>query len=156
MMICIFFGHSECGSLDKAMLRNAIGELIKQGVTEFLVGNHGQFDGMVFSCLHDLSKDYPEISYTVVLAYLPTNGQAYDIYRGHSIYPEGLEIGPAKFAIERRNRYLIESADICLCYINHTFGGAYKYAHMAKKRGLQVINLGSAAIESDPRRGEKA
>lgn len=31
-------------------------------------------------------------------------------------------------------------------YINHTWGGAYKFASMAKKRGLTVINLGKAAF----------
>ena len=154
-MVCTFFGHSECYGLDKDVLRNAIEDLIKQGTTEFLVGNHGQFDGMVFSCLQDLSKDYPEISYSVALAYLPTHKEEYDIYHGHRFYPEGQENGPAKFAIERRNRYLIDSADVCLCYVNHTFGGAYKFTRMAKNRGLQVINLGSVVIEGNPRRGKK-
>ena len=154
-MVCTFLGHSECYGLDKDVLRNAIEDLIKQGTTEFLVGNHGQFDGMVFSCLQDLSKDYPEISYSVALAYLPTHKEEYDIYHGHSFYPEGQENGPAKFAIERRNRYLIDSADVCLCYVNHTFGGAYKFTRMAKNRGLQVINLGSVVIEGNPRRGKK-
>ena len=150
MSVCAFFGHSECYGLDAAMLRNAIEDLIKQGTTEFLVGNNGQFDGMVFSCLQDLSKDHPEISYSVALAYLPTHKEEYDIYRGHSFYPEGLEIGPAKFAIERRNRWMIDASDCC-----HTWGGAYKFARMAKNRGLQVINLGSAVIEGNPRRGKK-
>ena len=154
MSVCTFFGHSECYGLNAAVLRNAIEALINQGATEFLVGNHGQFDSMVFSCLRDLRKEHPEISYSVVLAYLPNRKENCDIYHGHSFYPEGLEIGPAKFAIGRRNRYLIDSADICLCYINHTFGGAYKFARMAKNRGLNVINLGSAGIEYDPHRGE--
>lgn len=147
MSVCTFFGHSECYGLDAAVLRSAIEELIKQGIAEFVVGNHGRFDAMVFSTLQDLSKVYPEIAYSVALAYLPTRKEDYDIYQGHSFYPEGLEIGPAKFAIERRNRYLIDSADICLCYIDHTFGGAYKFARMAKRCGLQVINLGSAVID---------
>ena len=155
MNVCTFFGHSECYGLDAAVLRNTIEDLIKQGTTEFLVGNHGQFDGMVFSCLQDLSKEYLEISYSVALAYLPTRKDDYDIYHVHSFYSEGQEIGPAKFAIERRNRYLINSADNCICYVNHTFGGAYKFARMAKNRGLQVINLGSAAIEGNPHRGKK-
>ena len=155
MKVCTFFGHSECYGLDAAALRSTIEDLIQQGVTEFVIGSHGQFDGMVFSCLQNLSKDY-EISYSVALAYLPTHKEDYDIYHGHSFYPEGQEIGPAKFAIERRNRYLIDSADICLCYIDHTFGGAYKFARMAKNRGLQVINLGTAVIEGNPRRGKKA
>ena len=144
MAVCTFFGHSECYSLDAGVLQREIEALIGQGVTYFLVGNHGQFDRMVFSCLHRLSKTHPEISYAVALAYLPTQEQ--DLYEGHSFYPEGQETGPARFAIERRNRYLINSADICLCYISHTFGGAYKFATMAKRRGLRIINLGSAEI----------
>ena len=76
-MVCTFFGHSECYGLDAAVLRNAIENLIKQGTSEFLVGNHGQFDGMVFSCLQDLSKEYPEIMYSVALAYLPTHKTNY-------------------------------------------------------------------------------
>ena len=146
MSVCTFFGHSVCYDLDKAVLRNAIKDLIKQGTTEFLVGNHGQFDGMVFSCLQDLSKDYPEISYSVALAYLPAHKEQDDLYHGHSFYPEGQELGPARFAIDRRNRYLIHQADICLCYVNHAFGGAYKYAGMAISRGLRLINLGTAQL----------
>lgn len=155
MSVCTFFGHSACYGLDAAVLRNAIENLIQQGTREFLVGNHGQFDGMVFSCLQSLSKEYPEISYSVALAYLPTHDQEYDIYHGHSFYPEGQELGLAKFAIERRNRYLIDSADICICYVNHAFGGAYKFARMAKNRSLQVINLGSMTIEADPPRSKQ-
>ena len=146
MSVCTFFGHRECCGLDKAVLRSAIEDLIKQGTTEFLVGNHGQFDGMVFSCLQDLSKEYPEISYSVVLAYLPTRKEAYDLYQGHSFYPEGQELGPAKYAIHRRNRYLIRQADICMCYVNQTFGGAYKFARLAKCAGLRVFNLGSVVL----------
>jgi len=146
MSVCTFFGHRECCGLDKAVLRSAIEDLIKQGTTEFLVGNHGQFDGMVFSCLQDLSKAYPEISYSVVLAYLPTRKEAYDLYQGHSFYPEGQELGPAKYAIHRRNRYLIRQADICMCYVNQTFGGACKFGRMAKNHGLRLINLGSARL----------
>ena len=145
-MVCTFFGHSECYGLDAAVLRRAIEELIEQGVTEFVVGNHGQFDAMVFSSLQDLGKVYPEILYSVALAYLPTHKEDYDIYHGHSFYPEGMEIGPPKFAIERRNRYLIDTADVCLCYVNHTFGGAYKFALLAKHRGLRIVNCGSAEL----------
>ena len=155
MSVCTFFGHKDCYGLDQAVVRNAIEDLIKQGISEFLVGNHGQFDGMVFSCLQDLSKDYPEISYSVVLAYLPTHMEAYDIYHGHSFYPEGQEIGPAKFAVERRNRWMIDASDCCLCYINHTWGGAYKFARMAKNRGLRVINLGSTVTEGKLPKGKK-
>lgn len=60
------------------------------------------------------------------------------------MYPE-IE-GPKKFAIERRNRWMIDYADFCLCYINHTWGGAWKCARQAKRGGKTVINIGNAGI----------
>lgn len=145
-MVCTFFGHKECNGLDAAVLRCAIENLIAQGVEEFLVGDQGQFDGMVRRCLKSLQEKYPHIRYSVVLAYLPTERQAYADY-SDTMYPEGIETVHPRYAIDWRNRYLVDAADVCVCYIRHTFGGAYKFARMAKRRGLQVINLGSAAIE---------
>lgn len=145
MSLCTFFGHSECYGLDAAVLRSAIEDLIKQGVTEFLVGNQGQFDGMVRTCLKSLQKQYPEIRYSVVLAYLPTKKREFEDF-SDAMYPEGIESVHPRYAISWRNRYLLGRADICLCYVNYTFGGAYKFAHMAKTRGLTVINLGNAIL----------
>lgn len=39
--VCTFFGHRDCYGLDAEVLRNAIEDLIKQGVVAFYVGNHG-------------------------------------------------------------------------------------------------------------------
>lgn len=147
MATCVFFGHSECYGLDKAVLQAAIEELFHQGVDEFLVGNHGGYDSMVFSCLQELSKEYPELCYSVVLAYLPTHKPEHDLYKGHSFYPEGLEFGPQKFAVERRNRFLVENGTHCIAFITHTWGGAYKFVRMAKRKGLTIINLGNPDIE---------
>ena len=144
-MVCTFFGHRECYDLEAAVLRNAIENLIAQGVSEFLVGHQGQFDAMVRSCLKALQIQYPEIRYSVVLAYLPTEKSPWEDTTD-TMYPEGLEGVHRRFAIEWRNRYLIDSADLCLCCINHGFGGAYKFSQLAKKKGLTVINLGSAAL----------
>ena len=82
--------------------------------------------------------------YSVVLAYLPTEKRSGDVT--DTIYPEGLELGPAKFAIDRRNQWMIGQADCCMCYVNHTWGGAYKFARLEKLRGLTVANLGSTGL----------
>ncbi len=59
-----------------------------------------------------------------------------------SAYPEGLEKTPPKFAIEARNKWMLRKADYCLCYIQHPWGGAYKFARTAKYGNLEVENLG--------------
>ena len=145
-MVCTFFGHSECYGLDAGVLRSSIEELIRSGVDTFYVGNQGDFDRMVLGCLRELGKTYGHISFSAVLAYLPPPKSEYDPYEGHSIYPAGMEIGPTRFAIERRNRWMIDRATVCLCYITHRWGGAYKFARLAKRRGLRVINLGDKEL----------
>lgn len=142
-MVCIFFGHSDCYGLDTNILRSAIEELIRKGVDTFYVGHQGRFDGMVFSALLELEKVYPNISVSVVLAYLPRQNDGYDPYKGYSMYPEGMENGPRRFAIERRNKWMIEQAKggYCLCFVGHTWGGAYKFARRAKAQGLTLVNL---------------
>lgn len=143
MSVCTFFGHSSCYGLDERELRSAIETLISKGVDTFYVGNQGSFDGSVYGCLKQLRKIHPQICVSVVLAYLPAQRiEGEDM--SDTMYPE-IE-GHPKFAIERRNRWMIEAADYCLCYINYTWGGAYKIARLAKRRGLTVINLGGTEL----------
>ena len=145
-MVCTFFGHKDCYGLKTETLLNAIEGLVEKDVDTFYVGHQGNFDSMVHSCLKQLKEKYPHISYSIVLAYLPTNTQGYDPYQGCSVFPEGLETVHPKFAIEKRNKWLIDHAAYCICCINHTWGGAYKFARQAKSRGLTTINLGSAEL----------
>lgn len=140
MSVCTFFGHRECWDLDSNKLCTAIEELITNGVDTFYMGNQGHFDGMVHSALRKLCVVYPHIRYAVVLAYLPTKREKY-VDSSDTMYPEGIENGPPKFAIARRNQWMLEASDYCLCYIDHTWGGAYQYARQAKQKGKTVINL---------------
>lgn len=143
MSICIFFGHSDCYGLDEKILESAIEEIILKGVDTFYVGHQGDFDCMALKALKTLKEKHPNITYMVVLAYIPTYKPEYDLYHGCSMYPEGLEIGPPRFAIERRNKWLIDCADYCIAYINHSWGGAYKFAKRAKRKGIDISNIGS-------------
>ena len=139
MSVCTFFGHSDYCELDAAKLRSAIENLIEQGTDTFYVGNHGAFDAMVRACLKQLSKQYPHIHYGVVLAYLPGEKGNEDL--SDTIYPEGMESAPPKFAIDRRNKWMLAQADLVVCYVRRTWGGAYKFASLAQKQGKTVINL---------------
>jgi hypothetical protein len=91
----------------------------------------------------------------VVLAYLPIQKREFE-NNTDMMYPEGLEEGLPRFAIQRRNRWMIGASQICVCYINHTWGGAYKFAKLAKKRGLSLINLGSAEITDSNERSDRS
>ncbi len=146
MSACTFFGHRECYGLDIEVLQTAIENLIGKGVDTFYVGHQGGFDSMVLTCLQNLKKIYQKITISVVLAHLPKQRAEHDLYADCSIYPEGLELCHPKFAIERRNRWMIDNSDYCVCYIDQTWGGAYKFVRLAQKRGAAVTNLGNVEI----------
>lgn len=144
-MICTFFGHSDCYGLDKQILEDSIKNLIHNGVNTFYVGNQGEFDRIVHRLLRQLKKQHPHIQYSVVLAYLPKEKRENEDF-SDTVFPENIEVGPARFAIERRNNWMIQDAQYCVCYINHPWGGAYKFAQKAKRRKLTVINLGDLEL----------
>ncbi len=140
MRACTFFGHRECYRLDVGALYDTIEKLIHQGIHTFYVGNQGQFDGAVYACLKKLRVMYPYIRIAVVLAYLPVKTREGENL-SDTMYPE-IE-GHPKSAIDRRNRWMVDASDCCICYINQSRGGACQFARFAKRQGLKVINLGT-------------
>lgn len=141
MKACTFFGHRDCPETIKPYLREVLVDLItNNGVDTFYVGNQGRFDAIVRSVLGELEQTYPEIHYAVVLAYLPGKKNEYDDF-SDTILPEGIETVHPRYAIERRNRWLLQRADFVVTYITHSWGGAAKFAEKAKREGKTVINL---------------
>ena len=71
-MTATFFGHKDTPKEIEPTLRTTLVELIENhNASVFYVGNNGNFDTMVRRLLKELSQVYP-ITYSVVLAYLPT------------------------------------------------------------------------------------
>jgi len=142
MSACTFFGHHDCPAEIKPKLRETIIELIEKGVDCFYVGNHGAFDRMARSCLRELSQDYPQICYSVVLAYLPQKHDEFDRRDfSDTILPEGIETVPRRFAITWRNKWMLERSEYVITYITHGWGGAAQFAELAEKKGKFIFNL---------------
>lgn len=139
-MVCTFFGHKDTPKEIEPTLRSTLIDLIEnKNVNVFYVGNNGNFDTMVRRQLEDLSQIYP-ITYSVVLAYHPTEKNKYDNLT-NTIYPEGLETIPKRFAISWRNKWMIDHSDIVVTYVTHSFGGAAKFKEMAERLKKTVIKL---------------
>ena len=141
-MICAFFGHKDTPKEIEPTLRSTLIDLIEnKNINVFYVGNNGSFDIMVQRQLEDLYHTYP-ITYSVVLAYLPTEKNKYDDLT-HTIYPEGLETVPKRFAISWRNKWMIQQSDIVVTYVTHNFGGAAKFKTLAEKSGRAIYSISS-------------
>ena len=143
MSVCVFFGHKTAPEKIKVVLRSTIIDLIEnKNVDSFYVGNNGAFDYMVKESLKSIKKDYPHIKYSVVLAYLPKEKDEFDC-RDYSdtIYPEGLEKTPRRFAISKRNTWMVNRADFVITYVVHNFGGAAQFKALAERQNKIVINV---------------
>ena len=139
MSVCTFFGHRDCPSDIRPKLRELLIDLIEnRSVTMFYVGRNGAFDRLVRSVLRELSEDYPHIRYAVVLERFPDRRDGDD---SDTILPEGIEEAPRRFAVDRRNQWMLRQSDVVVCYVTHSWGGAAKYAETAKRQKKSVFNL---------------
>ena len=141
MSACTFFGHRECPDSIKAQLRAALIDLVtNHDVDMFYVGNQGRFDAIVRSVLREVKKEYPQINYAVVLAYMPGKHTEYDDY-SDTMLPEGIESVHPRYAISWRNNWMLQKSDYVVTYITHSWGGAAQFADKASCQKKTVISL---------------
>ena len=110
MTACTFFGHRDCPSSIKEKLYEEIEQLISHhGVDTFYIGTQGSFDRMAYAVLKELRNKYPSIKVYRVLAYMPKNGAVSndDGSGKDTILPEGIERVHARYAIVRRNNWMV-------------------------------------------------
>lgn len=117
--------------------------IVDQGADEFYVGCDGNFDRMAARALFQMQQKHA-IAFAVVQSRLPTARDA--LYHPEwgmypTILPEAVELGPPRFAIDRRNRWLLDRADCVVTYVLRGTGGAAKYMALAERRGKTVLNL---------------
>lgn len=120
---CTFCGHSEVP--DRAQVRGWLNDvcerLIGDGAAEFYLGGYGAFDRLCADVLHGLKRRHAHIRLILVLPYL--NGampaEGYD----ETVYPP-LESVPRRYAILRRNEWMIQRCDVLVAYVTHGWGGA--------------------------------
>ena len=150
MAVCTFFGHRDCPISVRSQLYEVLVKLIVDcGVDQFYVGHQGAFDTMTRVILRELVEIYPHISYAVVLERLPERRikESWDF--SDTIYPEGLESVPPRFAVARRNEWMLSRADYVVTYITHTWGGAARFAAKALRQKKYVVNLADYPIEKN-------
>lgn len=140
MKACTFFGHRECPDKIYPRLKNCIeGLIVNQGVGCFYVGHQGRFDALALRALRELQAAYPITKHYVVLAYLPQKEMPYPAEE--TLYPEGLESVPPRYAISRRNRWMLAHAEYVITYVAAPVGGAAKAVETALRKNKKIINL---------------
>ena len=136
-MTVSFCGHRDIKNRAavEAWLGTVADYLILLGCDIFLLGGSGAFDELAATVLIKCRNAGAPIRVCLVAAYPDQKPVAdYD----EVIYP-GIETVPPRFAIIRRNEWMVGASDILAAYVEHSWGGAARMLEYAKRRQKTVI-----------------
>lgn len=149
-MIITFVGHSTVKNYNETRRKLAL--LLEKVVSEYdedvycYCGGYGQFDSMCAAICTNLKRSNFKVKVCYITPYITEQHQRkikeylqcnmYD----EVIYPP-LETIPLKFAISKRNEWMVSQADIIIAYVTHTYGGAYTTLRYAERKKKKIINL---------------
>ncbi len=142
-MHCVLFGHRDTPLSISEILKEPLIELIEhKNINLFYLGNQGNFDYLARKTLKSLKSIYPNIEYYVVLAYHPSSKNKFIIEDfSDTIFPDSLEKVPPRYAIHRRNKWMIDRSDYALCYVANLGGNSIKIKDMCEKKNLPILNI---------------
>jgi len=147
--ICCFAGHSRLArvhDLPKRIITVLEALITEEQVTEFWVGNYGDFDRMAAATVRALKTTYPYIRLHLVIPYLTANinrhkEHYYEQY-DHILLAEIPENTPKPLWILKCNQYMIQQSQFLVCYVEFNWGGAAKtLAYAQKQKHIQIYNL---------------
>lgn len=145
--VCFFIGHRDAPeSIYPVLLAAVERHIAEYGVSCFVVGQYGNFDRLARRALKEAKSKYPHIEIVALMPYLPSaQNKACPCDYDDSIYPEGLESVPRRYAIVRANRYMIDHSDYLICYVTHPASNAYNILEYALRRAqdekITVTNI---------------
>lgn len=125
-MTCCFIGHRKIKKSEvlAEQLRTIIDGLIRQGVTNFIFGDHSEFDSLCYDVVSELKEEYPQIRRTHYRTDYPDadNYTMQFLLGGYedSVCPERVA-SAGRAAYVERNQAMIHDSDICVFYFDEMY-----------------------------------
>ena len=151
-MIIAFCGHGDYqrNAEDEQKILEILEREVGDGQCEFFLGEYGNFDYFAHACAKKFKAAHPNVKLVFVTPYIDEKyiksktefADALDTI----VYPP-IENVPKKFAIPRRNEWMVEQADVVIACVSHSFGGAYDTYKHAKKKGKRIYNISPRETE---------
>lgn len=139
-MVVTFCGHRDFinTTIAEGILTELLEEYAQQN--EKLVcynGGYGNFDGFAATCVENLQRQYTNIHNCLVIPYIYPDflKRIYLLKKrfNETIYPP-LENVPKKYAIIRRNEWMVDNADVLFACVRRPWGGAARTLEYAKRK----------------------
>lgn len=142
-MIITFTGHrtlAETETLYKELVLALRASIPQSGTVSFYLGGYGMFDELCLRACREIKIEFPLCRICYVTPYYPQKTTHTELsHYDESIYPP-LETVPPRFAIHRRNRWMVEQADLVIAYVKYQ-GGAFQMLEYARKKEKAILNL---------------
>ena len=144
-MIVTFCGHANATfTADETQaLRDAIFTILhRYPHSLFYLGDYGSFDRLCNQILREQQRSFPMLRRIFITPYLDPdyahlqNANQYD----EVLYPFESAIHP-RYAIAKRNLWMVDHADLVIGYIRYDWGGAAKMREYALRKHKPFINL---------------
>jgi uncharacterized phage-like protein YoqJ len=144
-----FCGHKNIS--DRQLILNKLVKTLEsyfkeQSPLTFYCGGYGDFDSLASQAIDILKKQYTEVKAEKILvtpyitsAYQERISDMKNFY-DEVVYPP-LENVPLKFAISRRNEWMVENSDIVIAYVKYSWGGSAKTLVYAQRKHKQIIHI---------------
>ena len=146
-MIVVFFGHRDFIANDehREKIISILHDFVGDSAVEFYLGGYGHFDDFAYRCCTSFAKNHENTSLVFVTPYITEEYQRNYLTevtnKYHSIIYPDIENVPKRFAITYRNRYMVEKADLIICYVKREYGGAFQAIKYAERKGKRIINI---------------
>lgn len=148
---CCFTGHRKIPFFNyviKKRLEMLISELVSKDVIYYCAGGELGFDTLAAEVVLKMKKTYPQIKLILVL---PCKNQTkgwkdkdIEVYENIKskcdkyIYTAQNYYAGCMF---KRNRFLVDNSNFCICYLTEKSGGTAYTVNYAKRQGLIVNNV---------------
>ena len=148
-MIITFIGHSNLSGvvgLEERLRREILSRVPKTGKVLFYCGGYGEFDTLCARVCRSLKGNFPESEILFVTPYLTESYQKKLSYileeklYDSVLYPP-LEGVPYKYAISKRNEWMVREADLIFSFVTVPTGGAAKTLAYARRRKKEIVDL---------------
>ena len=139
-----FFGHRQVDHFFDA--EEKVTEIIRKLISEkdyveLLIGRDGDFDQIVSSTVLRVKKRVFDANSSLIWVMPYETAEYRDNVESFEEYYDEVELcqesasSHFKGAIQKRNRYMVDRADLLICYVEKESGGAYQTMQYAIKAG---------------------
>ena len=150
--VCMFTGHRDIRREDLSSLADWLEitaeSLIESGATEFCVGGAMGFDTLAALKVIEKKAKY---GYIKLRLFLPCKDQSAFWHQNHKmtyVYilknADSITYASEKYTrgcMHKRNRDMVNAADVCVAYCSKSEGGTYYTLSQAQKKGIEIINF---------------